>query len=191
MCKQLHTWHSLQAHAHAVTFALSWNCIYLCHIHIEMAFCTCSDCIPWYYHTSTSTCDTASHCNTLQHTASHCNTLQHTATHCNTVHHTATQCITLQHTASHCITLHHAASRCNTLQHTASHCNTVHHTASHCITLQHTASHKCIYLSILYLNLYVNVQNAIYFAISLQSLHVQKAMYLCHVHKNLTRRLRV
>jgi len=28
--------------------------------------------------------DTATHCNTLQHTATHCNTLQHTATHCNT-----------------------------------------------------------------------------------------------------------
>ena len=29
--------------------------------------------------------DSATHCNTLQHTATHCNTLQHTATHCNTL----------------------------------------------------------------------------------------------------------
>jgi len=51
-------------------------------------------------------CDTATHCNTLQHTATHCNTkstLGHngetavklklcgTATHCNTLQHTATQ----------------------------------------------------------------------------------------------------
>ena len=34
--------------------------------------------------------DTATLCNTLQHTA-HCNTLQHTATHCNTLQRTATQ----------------------------------------------------------------------------------------------------
>jgi len=27
-------------------------------------------------------CNTATHCNALQHTATHCNTLQHTATHC-------------------------------------------------------------------------------------------------------------
>jgi len=34
--------------------------------------------------------DTATHCNTLQHTATHCTTLQHTATHCTTLQHTAT-----------------------------------------------------------------------------------------------------
>jgi len=36
-----------------------------------------------------SHCNTATHCNTLQHTAPHCSTLQHTATHCTTQHHTA------------------------------------------------------------------------------------------------------
>ena len=54
-------------------------------------------------------CNTAAHCNTLQHTAAYCNTLQHTATHCNT----------LRHTAAHCNTLHHTAAHCNTLQHSA------------------------------------------------------------------------
>ena len=38
-------------------------------------------------HMTSHLCDTATHCNTLQHTATHCNTLQHTATHCNTPQH--------------------------------------------------------------------------------------------------------
>ena len=33
-----------------------------------------------------SSCDIATHCNTLQHIAAHCNTLQHTAPPCNTHH---------------------------------------------------------------------------------------------------------
>jgi len=43
--------------------------------------------------------DTATHCNTLQHTATHCNTLQHTATHCNTLQHTMS-CIALSNIES-------------------------------------------------------------------------------------------
>ena len=45
--------------------------------------------------------NSATHCNTLQHTATHCHTLPHTATHCNTLQHTATPCNTLEHTATH------------------------------------------------------------------------------------------
>ena len=60
-------------------------------------------------------CDTATHCNTLQHTATHCNTLQHTATHCNTLQHTAAHCSTLQHTATHCNTLQHTEEKVCTL----------------------------------------------------------------------------
>ena len=42
-----------------------------------------------------------------------------TETHCNT----ATRCNSLQHTAPHCNKLQHTSTRCNTLQHTARHCN--------------------------------------------------------------------
>jgi len=93
--------------------------------------------------------------NTLQQTATHCDTLQHTATswrkyvdtyvqghscsfydsHCDTLQHTVTHCNTLQHSAIHCNTLQHTATHCNTLQHTATHCNTAQHTATHCNTL--------------------------------------------------------
>jgi len=75
--------------------------------------------------------NSATYCNTLQHTATQCNTLRHTATHCNTLRHTATHCNTLHHTASHCNTLQRIASHCITLQHTATHCDT----ATHCNTL--------------------------------------------------------
>jgi len=76
--------------------------------------------------------DTATHCNTLQHTATHCNitllpcalaTLQHTVTqHCCSVH------------LRHCYT----ATHCSTLQHTATHCNTTH--LRYCVTLQQKTS---------------------------------------------------
>jgi len=107
--------------------------------------------------------DTATYCNTLQHTTTHCNTLRHTkdsetivqtlqhaATHCNTLQHTATHCNTLQHTATHRdtqTTRRPSRRHCNTLQHTATHCNTFRHTKysetshRHCNTLQHTATH--------------------------------------------------
>ena len=86
--------------------------------------------------------DTATHCNTPQHTATriatHCNTLQHalqqiaTRYHrpCKKVSHptntpleeyqvdTATHCYTLLHTATQCYTLQHDA-----LQHTVLYCN--------------------------------------------------------------------
>jgi len=41
--------------------------------------------------------NTATHCNTLQHTTIYYKTLQHTAKYCNTLQHTATHYITLQH----------------------------------------------------------------------------------------------
>ena len=76
--------------------------------------------------------DTATHCNTLQHTRADMCPLsdrQHTATHYNTLQHNATHCNTLQHLATHSNT----ATHCNTLQHTAihgwdtaTHCNTLH-----------------------------------------------------------------
>ena len=81
----------------------------------------CSETTPMS-HTATQKCNTlnitnsATHCNTLQHTAAHCNTLQHTATHCSTLQHTTTHCNTPQHTATHCNTLQHTATHCNTLQ---------------------------------------------------------------------------
>jgi len=37
------------------------------------------------------TSETATQCNTVQHSATQCNTLPHTATHCHTPQHTATQ----------------------------------------------------------------------------------------------------
>jgi len=50
-------------------------------------------------------CNTATHCNTLQHTATHCNTLQHTATlmeMCGAARCSLQHAATLQHTATHC-----------------------------------------------------------------------------------------
>jgi len=101
-------------------------------------------------HTATQS---ATHCNTLQHTAPHCTTLQRTvfweclpvfptkkcagsifatlATHCNT----------------HCTILHHTVPHCNTLSFGNAHqffsrrnmwARDLHHTAT---TLQHTATH--------------------------------------------------
>jgi len=63
----------------------------------------------------------------MQQTATNCNTLQHTATHPRIeVQHTATHCNTLQHTATHCNTLPHTRRlQCSTLPHPASHCNTL------------------------------------------------------------------
>ena len=84
--------------------------------------------------------DTATHCNTLQHTATHCNTPQRTAPHCNAPHHTATHCNTLQHTATHRNAPQRTAARGNTLQLTLAHCNTLQHTATHCNTLQRTVT---------------------------------------------------
>ena len=68
-------------------------------------------------------CDTATHCNTLQHTATHCNKL------CDVHHHSfcsnVVECVWHDSaTATHCNTLQHTATHCNTLQHTATHCNT-------------------------------------------------------------------
>ena len=99
------------------------------------------------------TANTATHCNTLQHTA-----LQHTATHCNTLqqlqHTTATNqkrdteslyC----HNSAHYNTLQHAATHCNTLlQHTRREVQrastvTMQHTTTHCIARQSTATHCC------------------------------------------------
>ena len=54
---------------------------------------TCCICYNWQQNTSTSNSTTP--CNTLQHTATHCNTLQHCNTHCNTLQHIATHCNTL------------------------------------------------------------------------------------------------
>jgi len=86
--------------------------------------------------------NTATLCNTLQHTATHCNNhdthnnsfvriwdlftkaiLHSELSSCSTLQHTATHCNTLQHNAQHCTTLHHS-TYCTTLQHTATHCNT-------------------------------------------------------------------
>ena len=73
----------------------------------------------------------ATHCNTLQHTGTHHHTLQHNATHCNTLQYFATHGSTLRHTAAHCGTLQHTAAHCSTPQHTAAHCNLQQHTATH------------------------------------------------------------
>jgi len=133
------------------------------HIHI----CMC-------HHDHDPLSNTATHCNTLQHTVTHLcichhDTLSCTAgkyTHVISMFHvyTATHCNTLQHTATHCNTLQHTAAHCNTPQHTyacvimtlclallanarmsnASFMCTLQHTATHCNTLQHTAKHLCI-----------------------------------------------
>ena len=50
----------------------------------------------FYVATAKEYLDTATHCNTLQHTVPHCNTLQHTVPHCNTLQHTATHVATAQ-----------------------------------------------------------------------------------------------
>jgi len=47
-------------------------------------------------HPSPHLLNSATRCNTLQHTASHYSTLWHTATHCNTLQHTATHCNGIQ-----------------------------------------------------------------------------------------------
>jgi len=110
----------------------------------------------WREGAATHCNNTATHCNTLQHTepllanspnvcvtlvvamccrvlqccwfagGSHC-MLYNTAAHWSTLQqHTAKYCNTLQHTA---ITLQHT---CNTLQHAATRCNTLQHTAAPC-----------------------------------------------------------
>ena len=87
--------------------------------------------------------DSATHCNTLQHTAAHCSTLQHTTTHCNTLQHTATHCNTLQHTQmiifiAATYVWNDSSRFCNTLQHTPTHSNT--------LTLQHTTPQNVLQL---------------------------------------------
>ena len=80
--------------------------------------------------------NTATHCNTLQHTATRQEPsrrhdpmhLQDTATHCNALHHPATHRITLQHAASMQEPITASKSMCNRLQHTTIHCNTQQHT---------------------------------------------------------------
>jgi len=63
-------------------------------------------------------------------TATHCNTLQHTATHCNTPH---------THTHLTCGASWFAICRMKTVPtDTATHCNTLQHTAKNCNTPQHT-----------------------------------------------------
>jgi len=69
-----------------------------------------------------------------------CIVSEDTATHCNTLQHTEMGGIR-QHIvcSSRNQTLHHTASHCNALQHTATHCNKLQRTtAEHCSTLQHT-----------------------------------------------------
>ena len=67
---------------------------------------------------------TATHCNMhcmqIWACSSSLSTSIQTATHCNTLQHTATR---MQHTATHCNTLQRTATHCNTLQHTVTHCN--------------------------------------------------------------------
>ena len=100
-------------------------------------------------------------------TATYCNTLQHTATHGK--ENTVSLCVTRQHTATHCITHQRwEATQCNTLQHTARHCNTLQHVARHCdkspckvtgciyfwwrvaVTRQHVTSNPNVYIRWLY-----------------------------------------
>jgi len=105
--------------------------------------------------------NTATYCNTLQHTAlrllrlrritfaqvdTHCNILQHTTTHYKTLQYTAARLLRRRRgTFAQVNTLKHntATQHCNTLQHTAKHCSTpavslkgrlraVQHTATHC-----------------------------------------------------------
>ena len=60
-------------------------------------------------------CDTATHCNTLQHTATHCNTRQHTATHCNTLHvcWDAPQCVEVCCSVLQCVAVYTQVLRNN------------------------------------------------------------------------------
>ena len=73
---------------------------------------------------------------------SHTHTNENTATHCNTLQHTTTSmCTDIGEAPSRfscAATLQHAATHCNTLQHTATHCNTLQNT---CNTLQHTTTY--------------------------------------------------
>jgi len=91
--------------------------------------------------------NTATLCNTLQHTATHIpvapmcralsltpSALQHTATLCNILQHSATPCNTNTCcTDVSCVILNtfRAATHCYTQQHTATHCNTLQHSATH------------------------------------------------------------
>jgi len=136
------------------------------HLHIQELTAAMVSFDEWVVQHSAANCDTATHCNTLQHTASHCNTWTYC---CGSVVRwmgRATRCDTLHHAATHCNALQHAVTPCSTLQHAATHCNTwmsdcihwqepsatillfdewvVQHSATHRNTLQqHTAIH-CI-----------------------------------------------
>jgi len=102
--------------------------------------------------------DTATHCNTLQHTATHCNTLQDIAARCQSILSdkprgtplSACLSVLIQRYLSNCVrsahgAQQHTATRCNTLQHAATRCNTLQHAATHCNTLQHmTLVHNCV-----------------------------------------------
>jgi len=70
--------------------------------------------------------DTATHCNTLQHTEMG-GIRQHIicSSRNQTLHHTASHCNALQHTVTHYNKLQHTAANCNALQqNTIAHCNT-------------------------------------------------------------------
>jgi len=100
-------------------------------------------------------CNTATHCNTLQHTATHCNTLQITRMvphrtwllvqcpkKCVRIHYN-----TLQHNAMHFNTHTHGWCVCTlrfVFLFTATYCNTPHHTATHCTTVYCTTHIWCL-----------------------------------------------
>jgi len=124
------------------------HCNKHCNTHRRIVFCYIEQtaCIPCLMTSQNTQQQTASHCNTLQHTATHIaelysvmlsrlrvfhvkrhpkNTLQHTATHCNTLQHTATHIAGLYSAMlSRLCVFHVKRHPKNTLQHTATHCNT-------------------------------------------------------------------
>ena len=152
-----------------------WHCNTQCNTHYNTLQPTVSMSVGTGWHCNTH-CTTYyfTHCNT----ATHCNTLQHTATHCNPQFRMSAgtwwqrgigflMCIGLFPQKSPIISgsfaerdlqlkTSYASSppgtlfwfakmirfetHCNTLQHTATHCNTMQHPATQCNTLQHPAS---------------------------------------------------
>jgi len=129
---------------------LCWWHVYCCSVLQRVALCCCvlGVCVLLHHRLSGLGKDTATNCNTLQHTATHCNTHQSHIHRCSWLWaDTATRCTTLQRTATHCDTLQRTPKpylqmslavgwHCNALHHTATHCNTLQHTATHCSTHQ-------------------------------------------------------
>jgi len=99
----------------------------------------------------------------INDTATHCNTLQHTPTHSNTPHRSGGY----KH-EQHCNTLQHTPTHSNTLQHTPTHSNTLQHIykyilyASVCVPIHFFYVYMCMYINT-YVHIYVPSPLSLFF----------------------------